>query len=134
MLLAEFQGYTHKYFNMSHHRIAHIEFVGNILSKITFSWCLTPGYTRFVIFSIFLSGAHGISPPQFKGGLKIFGKISKGGPGKFPKFRGGLNLRGGLNFQGGPERFLPKSQLNILKSMINIDTSTISMQFDPDNI
>ena len=74
------------------------------------------------------------APPSLRGGLKIFGKISKGGPGKFPKIRGGLNLRGGAKFLGGPERFLPKSQLNILKSMINIDTSTISMQFDPDNI
>ena len=37
------------------------------------------------------------APPSLRGGLKIFGKISKGGPGKFPKFRGGLNLRGGLN-------------------------------------
>ena len=57
------------------------------------------------------------APPSLRGGLKIFGKISKGGPGKIPKIRGELNLR-------GPERFLPKSQLNILKSMMNIDTST----------
>ena len=60
-------------------------------------------------------------------GLKIFGDLEN-----FQKL-GGLNLRGGYVFRGA-ERFLPKSQLNILKSMINIDTSTISMQFDPENI
>ena len=42
------------------------------------------------ILSTHLIIYHGISPPYFKGGgLKNFGKISKGGPGKFPKFRGG---------------------------------------------
>ena len=43
-------------------------------------------------------------------------------------------IRGRARFLGRLERFLLKSQLNTLKSMINIDTSTISMQFDPDNI
>ena len=32
---------------------------------------------------------HGISPPSLRGGLKIFGKISLGGPGNFPKIRDG---------------------------------------------
>ena len=70
------------------------------------------GYINFGGWSYkFMASA----PPSLRGGLKIFGKISKGGPGKFQKFRGGLNLREGAKFLGGAERFLPKSQLNILK-------------------
>ena len=41
---------------------------------------------------------------------------------------------GGAKFLGGAKRFWPKSQLNISKSMTNIDTSSMFIQFDPENI
>ena len=74
------------------------------------------------------------APPQFNGEAKHFWENFQGGTWKISKNQGGAKCQGGAEFSGGSERFLPKSQLNILKSMINIDTSTISMQFDPENI
>ena len=60
----------------------------------------------------------GVSPPwawrqphSSKRGLQIFGNISKGGPGEFPNFRGGLDFLGGLG---------DFDQLHISKSMSNI--------------